>query len=147
VGSVEDEVVGASFWVLVDGVEGAIEFILDSEVIQFIQHVLGVVREVVQVLQQLFQRRIACLHVKVSLKHGLHAQQLHLEGHDFGPRPLEAAHASSTGSMTGDSALSTTDNAAPIKADAILRSGDVCARGTYRRKILELAVPARMILC
>ena len=73
VGSVEDEVVGASFWVLVDGVEGAIEFILDSEVIQFIQHVLGVVRKVVQVLQQLFQRRVVYLHVEVSLKHGLHA--------------------------------------------------------------------------
>ena len=61
VASVKGESVDAAPGVHVGGMVGAIELVLDAEVLELIKHVVGIVGQLLRLVQQLLQRRAADL--------------------------------------------------------------------------------------
>lgn len=72
---------------LVGGVVGAVERVLDAEVLELVEDVGCAVRQLSQLVQQLLERRAADLPLARVLEHGLRVEQLHLEGVDVGAEP------------------------------------------------------------
>ena len=80
VGDIEEEVAGATAGVLIGGVVGAVELVLDAEVVELVQHVVSVERQVSQLLEELLERRAAYVFALRVVEHPLRVEQLHLEG-------------------------------------------------------------------
>uniref|UniRef100_A0A0E0AE56 Uncharacterized protein n=1 Tax=Oryza glumipatula TaxID=40148 RepID=A0A0E0AE56_9ORYZ len=116
VACVEHEALEAALGVLFSALVGAIKLVLDAEVVELVQHVLGVVGEATEFQEQLLQRGVAGLSAASESSSILMASTL-------GPSSVVAAHASTNPPDSGLSALPTTHRAAFTAADSIDLSG------------------------
>lgn len=81
---VEIEVVDAAPGMVISGIIVAVEFVLDAEVIQLIEHVVRLVRQLPQHVQLVLERGVGDVPAMRGVEYPLRMKQLPLEGADVG---------------------------------------------------------------
>jgi len=79
---------GATPRMLIGSMVGAVELVLDAEVVELVEHVIGVVRQQAQLEQQLVEGRVVDLPATGVVEHGLRVLQLRHEAIDLGSEIL-----------------------------------------------------------
>jgi len=82
--SVEDDAADEAPVLRIGGLVRPLQLVLDAEVLQLIQHVVGAVRLVLELQQELPQRRAADVPATGVVEQPLGVQELQLEGADVG---------------------------------------------------------------
>ena len=79
---------GAALSVCVGGMVGAVELVLDAEVVELVEHVISVVRQQAQLEQQLVEGGVVDLPATGVVEHGLRVLQLRHEAIHLGSEIL-----------------------------------------------------------